>query len=83
VEAIIHWIVADDLEKNKKKQEGILKMNGITIPQGWGSRASKGKIKAVGIARENKIPYLGLCYGMQMATIEYARNVLGLKDANS
>lgn len=83
VEPTIHWIVADDLEKNKKKQEEILKMDGIIVPQGWGSRGSEGKIKAVQIARENKIPYLGLCYGMQMATIEYARNVLGLKDANS
>jgi len=83
VEPIIHWIVADDLEKNREKQEEMLKMDGIIVPQGWGSRGSEGKIKAVQIARENKIPYLGLCYGMQMATIEYARNVLGLKDANS
>jgi CTP synthase len=83
VEPTIHWIVADGLEKDKKKQEEILKMDGIIVPQGWGSRGSEGKIKAVQIARENKIPYLGLCYGMQMATIEYARNVLGLKDANS
>jgi len=83
VEPTIHWIVADGLEKDKKKQKEILKMDGIIVPQGWGSRGSEGKIKAVQIARENKIPYLGLCYGMQMATIEYARNVLGLKDANS
>ena len=83
VEPTIHWIVADGLEKDKKKQEEILKMDGVIVPQGWGSRGSEGKIKAVQIARENKIPYLGLCYGMQMATIEYARNVLGLKDANS
>lgn len=83
VEAKVHWIVADGLEDDTEKQEEIKKMNGIIVPQGWGSRGSEGKIKAVQIARENKIPYLGLCYGMQMATIEYARNVLGLKDANS
>jgi CTP synthase len=83
VEPTIHWIVADGLEKDKKKQEEILKMDGVIVPQGWGSRGSEGKIKAVQLARENKIPYLGLCYGMQMATIEYARNVLGIKDANS
>jgi CTP synthase len=83
VEPNIHWIVADDLKKKKEKQEELLKMDGIIVPQGWGSRGSEGKIKAVQLARENKIPYLGLCYGMQMATIEYARNVLDIGDANS
>jgi CTP synthase len=80
----IHWIVADDLEKGESGLlEELSKMDGIIVPQGWGSRGSEGKIRAVQYARENKIPYLGLCYGMQMATIEFARNVLGLKDANS
>jgi len=79
----IHWIVADDLEKDKEKQKEILKMDGIIVPQGWGSRGAEGKIKAIQIARENKIPYLGLCYGMQMAAIEFCRNVVGIKDANS
>jgi CTP synthase len=83
VEPNIHWLVADDLEKDEEKQKELLKMDGIIVPQGWGSRGSEGKIKAVQLARENKIPYLGLCYGMQMATIEYARNVLGIKGANS
>ena len=58
-------------------------MDGIIVPQGWGSRGAEGKIKAIQIARENKIPYLGLCYGMQMAAIEFCRNVVGIKDANS
>lgn len=53
------------------------------MPQGWGSRGTEGKIKCIQFARENKIPYLGLCFGMQMAVIEYARNVAGLKGANS
>jgi len=53
------------------------------VPQGWGSRGSEGKIKAIQFARENKIPYFGLCYGMQMAVIEFARNVLGWADANT
>jgi CTP synthase len=83
VEPNIHWIVADNLEKDKRRQQQLLEMDGIIVPQGWGSRGSEGKIKAVQLARENKIPYLGLCYGMQMATIEYARNVLDIKDANS
>lgn len=57
--------------------------NGMVVPQGWGTRGAEGIIKAVEYARTNKIPYLGLCYGMQMAVIEMARNVCGLKGANS
>jgi CTP synthase len=83
VKAVIHWISADDFSKNNGLQKELLKMDGIVVPQGWGSRGAEGKIRAVQIARESKIPYLGLCYGMQMAVIEYARNVLGIKDANS
>ncbi len=56
---------------------------GIVVPQGWGSRGVEGKIAAVKWARENKVPYLGLCFGMQMAVIEYARDVCGLAGANS
>ena len=58
-------------------------MDGIIVPQGWGSRGTEGKIKAIQFARENKIPYLGLCFGMQMAVIEFSRHVLGLKDAHT
>lgn len=79
----IHWIVADDLTKDKKLQNKLIKMDGLVVPQGWGSRGAEGKIKAIQIAREKKLPYLGLCYGMQMAVIEYSRNVLGIKNANS
>lgn len=57
--------------------------DGIIVPIGWGNRGVEGKIKAIKYARENKIPYLGLCYGMQLATVEFARNILGMKDANS
>ncbi|MDD4381854.1 MAG: CTP synthase, partial [Candidatus Dojkabacteria bacterium] len=80
---IIHWIIPEDLEKGSTEEKKLKSMDGIIVPQGWGSRGSEGKIKAVKIAREAKIPYLGLCYGMQMAVIEYGRSVLGLKDANS
>jgi CTP synthase len=79
----IHWIVADDFEKDRKLQKELLKMDGVVVPQGWGSRGAEGKIRAIQTVRENKIPYLGLCYGMQMAVVEYSRNVLGFKDANS
>ncbi len=79
----IQWFVADELEKDPKMQKELITMDGVIVPQGWGSRGSEGKIKAVQLVRENKIPYLGLCYGMQMAVIEFARNIAGLKDANS
>lgn len=79
----IHWFVADNLENDKKMQKDLLTMDGVIVPQGWGSRGSEGKIKAIQLVRENKIPYLGLCYGMQMAVIEFARDIVGLKDANS
>jgi CTP synthase len=53
------------------------------VPGGFGSRGIDGKLNAIRYARENKIPYLGICYGMQTATIEFARNVLGLENANT
>ena len=59
------------------------KPHAIVVPQGWGSRGVEGKIAAAGYAREMKLPYLGLCFGMQLATIEFCRSVLGLKNANS
>lgn len=73
---------------NSEKEEDSLdktlsKADGIIVPIGWGSRGVPGKIKAIQYARENKIPYLGLCYGMQLACIEFARNVVGLKGADT
>ena len=67
-------------ENYKEKLKGF---GGIVVPQGWGSRGSEGKVLAIRYARENKIPYLGLCYGMQMAVIETARNILGWEGADS
>ncbi|MFL3659669.1 MAG: glutamine amidotransferase-related protein, partial [Opitutales bacterium] len=58
-------------------------LNGILVPGGFGDRGIEGKIAAVKFARENKIPYLGLCLGLQIAVVEFARNVLGLEKANS
>ncbi|QCW99290.1 CTP synthase [Aggregatimonas sangjinii] len=69
-----------DLNNLKHKMKGI---DGILVAPGFGERGIEGKIKAVQYARENGIPFLGICLGMQMAVIEYARNVLGLTDANS
>jgi len=77
----LSWIDAEEVEK---KGEKILEgYDGIVVPQGWGSRGTEGKISAIKFARENKIPYLGLCFGMQMAVIEFARHVLKLKKANT
>ena len=63
--------------------EKLKDLDGIVVAPGFGERGIEGKIEAVRYARENKIPFLGICFGMQMAVIEYSRNVLGLKDANS
>jgi len=77
----IHWLASEEVE-----QEGIKllkKFDGIIVPQGWGMRGAEGKIKTIKYCRENKVPYFGLCYGMQMAVIEFARHVALLKGANS
>lgn len=78
------WVDAEKVEKNGP--EKYLKNNGIQgiiVPIGWGERGAEGMITAASFARTEKIPYLGLCYGMQLATIAFARDVLGWKDASS
>ncbi|HEY3413374.1 MAG TPA: CTP synthase [Armatimonadota bacterium] len=78
----IRWIESADLESNAAAD--LLKgVHGIVVPGGFGERGVEGKLDAVRYARENKIPYFGLCYGLQMAVIEYARNVCGLEGANT
>ncbi|MCD4762023.1 CTP synthase [bacterium] len=77
----LHWINTEDVEKNGIRS--LKKYDGIIVPQGWGSRGSEGKIATIKYCREHRVPYLGLCYGMQMAVIEFARNVCKLRDANS
>ncbi|MBI4652839.1 CTP synthase [Candidatus Kuenenbacteria bacterium] len=80
----IEFIAAEDLEKQNKKEWDKLKaIDGLVVPGGFGSRGIEGKIEAVKYARENKIPFLGLCMGMQIAAIEFARYVLKTKDVNS
>ncbi len=76
----LSWIDSQDVLENKI---GLSTYSGIIVPQGWGKRGVEEKLKAVKFARENNIPYLGLCFGMQMAVIEFARNVLKMKDANT
>lgn len=80
---IISWINAVEYEQHPEKIKELKDYDGIVVPGGFGSRGVEGKLRVVQFARENKIPYLGLCYGMQMMVIEYARNILGLKDAST
>ena len=78
----IHWIRAEDIES--EGPEALLKtVSGIVVPGGFGSRGVNGMVETARYARENGIPYFGLCLGLQVMVIEYARNVLGLNDANS
>lgn len=79
----IVWIDSSEFEKNSSKLRGLDKLDGLIVPGGFGSRGIEGKIKAIQYAREHKIPYFGLCYGMQLAVVEFARHVLGWKDANT
>jgi len=78
----VHWINSEELnDKNIEMTLG--KLNGVLVAPGFGNRGIEGKIKAIKYVRENKIPFFGICLGMQCATIEFARNKCGLKDANS
>src|SRR6056297_2056068 len=79
----IFWLSAEEYEEDPSKLEKIERFDGVVIPGGFGSRGTEGKIKAAQYCRENKIPFLGLCLGMQLATVEFARNVAGIKNANS
>lgn len=82
--ASITWVNSKDLEKGSAQALRILKrFQGIIVPGGFGETGIGGKLKAIQYAREHKIPYFGLCYGMQLMVVEYARNVLKLKDAHT
>jgi CTP synthase len=84
----IHYVDSEELEKGTGAQgQGtavpLEKMDAILVPGGFGKRGTEGKMRAIRFARENGVPYLGICLGMQLATIEFARNVCGLAGANS
>lgn len=83
VDVEIKWISSADLEKMTDIEEALKEVDAIVVPGGFGSRGVEGKIRTARYARENKIPYLGLCLGLHVMVIDYARNVLGLEDANS
>lgn len=82
VEVKINWVHSSDLEKDRGWEQ-VEKADGILVPGGFGSRGIEGKIKAIHYARQNLVPYLGLCLGMQLMVIEFARHVLGSDEPNS
>jgi CTP synthase len=83
-EAEIQWLSAQKFETGDKQELAKLKeYDGIVVPGGFGTRGTEGKIRVIEYLRKNKIPFLGLCLGLQLAVIEFARNVCGIKDATS
>ncbi|MDO8523009.1 MAG: CTP synthase [bacterium] len=80
----IHWLDGESYEKDRRKMAKELGgMDGIIVPGGFGARAIEGKIRAIEYARESLKPFLGICYGMQLAVVEFARNVAGMPGANT
>ncbi|MEC7437219.1 MAG: CTP synthase, partial [Pseudomonadota bacterium] len=79
----IEWIDSELFEKEDAAIEALHHVSGILVPGGFGERGSEGKIRAITFAREHQIPYFGICFGMQMAVLETARNLAGLKGAGS
>jgi len=79
----ISYLEAEKLEQNPEAISDLKEFDGVFVPYGFGPRGTEGKIAAIKFARENDTPFLGICYGFQLAVIEFARDVCGLKDANS
>ncbi len=77
------WLSSEAYEKTPGKLKELKSFDGIIVPGGFGSRGVEGKIKAIEFCRKNKIPYLGLCFGMQLAVVEFARSICRMKDANT
>lgn len=80
---VLEWLNAFDFETDPKKVKELKKYDGVIVPGGFGSRGIEGKLNVIRYVRENKIPYFGLCYGMQLAVVEFARNVVGMKGAHT
>ncbi|RFD18629.1 CTP synthase [Komagataeibacter melaceti] len=79
----LNWVEAESFEKSDDAVQALAHSDAILVPGGFGERGSEGKIRAVKFARENNIPFMGICFGMQMAVIECARNLAGIPDASS
>ncbi len=83
VEPEIQWLNSENYKKDSNRLKELKEFDGIVIPGGFGNRGVEGKIKVIEFCRKNKIPFLGLCFGMQLAVVEFARNVCKIKSANS
>ncbi len=83
VKPILTWVSSEEYETNPGKLKELAQFDGIVVPGGFGSRGIEGNISAIKYARMHKIPYFGLCYGLQMAVIEFARSVCGIADAHT
>lgn len=79
----ISWLSAEKFERNPRSLKQLKEFDGVIVPGGFGNRGVEGKIKAIEYCRKNKIPLFGLCFGLQLSVIEFARNVAGIKDATS
>ena len=79
----IEWIDAQAVERGEQQVATLQQCSGVIIPGGFGNTGVEGKIKAIEFVRSNKIPFLGICYGMQLAAVEFARNVCGMQDAHT
>src|SRR3989338_5342982 len=80
---VIKWIEAEECDDKPNQLKQLSGYDGIIVPGGFGQRGTEGKIAAIGYCRKNKIPFLGLCYGMQLAVVEFSRSIVGFKEANS
>lgn len=80
---VVEWLSAEEYEQDQSVLQEINKFDGVIVPGGFGSRGVRGKIKAIRFCRKNNIPFLGLCFGMQLAVIEFARHVAGFSEATS
>lgn len=83
VKPVIHYLNSKDFETGAKQLHELDAFDGVLVPGGFGSSGVEGKIKVIEYVRKNRIPFFGLCYGMQLAVIEFARNMVGLADAHS
>lgn len=79
----LHWLGAEEYEQDPKALWGLRDFDGIVVPGGFGSRGVEGKIRVIEFCRKNNVPYFGLCYGMHLAVVEFARNVAHMEDAHT
>ena len=79
----MRWLNAENLSDEEGLEKALSDVQGVLIPGGYGERGTRGKMRAIRYARENNLPFFGICLGMQLAVVEYARNVLGLQGAHS